>query len=312
MGKLEDYAVIHPYFLRATGNQLRVSCERPYEMEANPELDVRITSLVYTADQPYATVFPVQDVLQLRTQITAASLPANLTGSFDWRQPIPVWKWTQDAAIADTDVNRNSLKATVESTWQSLQAMAGGDSGVKWLNVVRTTSSDFIRASELRGQSYRALDTLVDVATHLKMPGDEDPEVYFAKAAKRGDRYAGAGMVYDAPSNHPPVKRLADGRLPPRLRLVPLSEFGELRMELMANGRLARMTNRHGASLIHFRSNYYDGNRGAPDSDFFICDIWFRLNEQQQWEVAAVYPETGHTRNMHNVTLDEMIKRLPY
>ncbi|QHJ00385.1 hypothetical protein GT347_21830 [Xylophilus rhododendri] len=310
---MEGYAAIHPWFLRAGRNELRI------EYRGAPEgaLDYRVASIDYEAGQDLGTVFPEQELLRL--QSTAAD-PASASGhtasgGFAWDHAAGR-SWDGAPPIADTPARRESLQAAVQRFWSALDALAGlppdAEPASRLAAESRAAIHEFIEASESRGRPFTLVEELIGIAATLQLAGDQPPEL-FLKA--RDDAFEAArrkGPQDDAPSPHPPVARRADGTLPPRLSLRTLASFDGLSMERFADGRLARLADRGGDPAIQFVSNYSDGNRGAPHPLRFLCDLWWRLDAQQQWQLAAIYPTQAARQVLPNPWPQRLFELQPY
>uniref|UniRef100_UPI001301FFE4 hypothetical protein n=1 Tax=Pelomonas sp. KK5 TaxID=1855730 RepID=UPI001301FFE4 len=243
------------------------------------------------------TVFPERELLA----------PAG-SGSFAWSGP--AWAWTQ-AAPAGADA-KAGLQAAVESLWKQLDSQAGKPLAAGAAASMKASMKDFVQASELRGRPYTGADELLQVAAAQALPGDKAPEAFLKDEEARARSRDGQRARDDERGAHPPVARRADGSLPPRLALRPLASLGELRVQLLAGGRLARLTDAGGEPVIQFQSNYHDGPRGRGNTVRYMADPWFRRNAAGQWELDAIYPTQAAHQVLDNAWPQEVLEQLPY
>ncbi len=257
--------------------------------------------MAYVAGQDLGTVFAESELLRLA--------PGTPSGSFGWPD-VPAWAWTQAPAIADTPENRQGLQAAVRRFRDDLDGLAGKAVPAGHAQAIKASIREFIQASELRGRRYTLADELLQVASSLMLPGDKTPEALLKDLDAQRQARRGQPARDDERAAHPTVARRADGSLPPRLSLRKLD--GELRMQLFAGGRLARLTDAQGEPVIQFVSNYSDGPRGSPNPVRFVCDPWFRKNAAQQWELDTIYPMQAARQVLDNPWPQEALEQQPY
>lgn len=310
--RMQGYAAIHPYFLRPGANEVRID----YTASGPGRLEIRVAALDYTPGQPLGTVFPDRELLRLgATPAHATAQPQRLAGTFEWTG-VPAWRWTNGPVIADTAESRQGLQDAVERLLGSLNALAGFSTAqarsAPAVQGIEASLQEFVQASELRGPAFTLLDDLLGIASALKLADDESPEAFLQRLDTRYQARRTQPSADDEPSAHPPVDRLADGRLPPRVSLRPLGSFDGLVMELFADARLARLTDRSGEPVVQFVSNYWDGARGSPNPVRFVCDPWFRKNASQAWELAAIYPSQRTHQTLANPWPQDLLEQQPY
>lgn len=302
---LARYAVLHPYALRPRDNLLRLDLGAVGD--APVQIDLRPAMMRFTPGQPRGTVYPLTELGRLSRSVGAGSAAQRLELAFDC-PGLPAWDWVEAPVIEDTPAQRDSLQAAVQVVWDGLYRAGSGTLPADWVASVRASTADFQRASALGGRPAWALDRLLEVATQLQLPGDESPE-QFVRSLER--RQGGRDDRDDASTAKPPL-RLPNGQWPPRVQLRYLSVFGPLTMQTLAHGRLARLTDALGQSLIQFQSNYPDGPRGRAGTVRLAVDPLFRLNARQQWELAALYPTSLAAIVMTDDWPHQMLDKLPY
>ncbi|MBQ0946241.1 hypothetical protein KAK07_23075 [Ideonella sp. 4Y16] len=303
---LARYAVLHPYALRPRGNLLVLDLGAVGDVPV--QVDLRPAMMRFTPGQPRGTVYPLTELGRLSRSVGAGSAAQRLELAFDC-PGLPAWDWVDAPLIDDTPARRESLQTAVQAVWEGLYRAGSGTPPTNWVASVRASTADFQRASALGGRPAWALDRLLEVATRLQLPGDESPE-QFVRSLERPS--GGRDSRDDAPTVADLPARLPNGQWPPRVQLRYLSVFGPLTMQTMAQGRLARLTDAHGQSLIQFQSNYPDGPRGRPETVRLAVDPLFRLNARQQWELAALYPTSLASIVMTDDWPHQMLDKLPY
>jgi hypothetical protein len=317
--KLTSYCALHPYFLKRGANELRLE----YTLDpsyAAPEdrgpwtLDCRVASINYSPGKELGTTFSEKELLRLTSPALRkgeeSGMPKSARGTFDWPEG-PDWSWTKGEKIEDTAANRKSLEAAASKFWNELNGVAGKPVPASLAASVRASVQEFIQASELRGRRFTFLDELLETASKLALPGDKTPEEFLReREQQQKKKNRGAAERDDEESGHPPVARLANGQLPPRVALRKLDTFDGLEMSLMGDGHLARLSGTGGESLIQFVSNYHDGPRGRPDETRLKCDLWFRKNKE--WELSAVYPTLGAGMVLESNWPQELFEMQPY
>lgn len=300
------YSVLHPYALRPTGNVLQADLGTLNGPAS--KLDLQVVSLGFQPGQPLGTTFPLTLLGGLNASVREGAAAQLLQSRFD-SPGCPVWDWVNAPLIEDTVPMRESLRVALGDTWDALYRMGSGTQPAGWLESVRSSTRDFQVASERGGKKALALDRLIDVATKLRLPNDESPEEFLRRVEARTKRPT---TLDDAPAQGGLPQRLANGALPPRLKLRYLSSYEGLTMQTLGQGRLARMTDAAGEPLIQFQSNYPDGPRGRSHTVRFTCDPLYRLNLRQQWELAALYPTSMAAIAMANPWPQELLDALPY
>jgi hypothetical protein len=153
---------------------------------------------------------------------------------------------------------------------------------------------------------------LLETASKGALPADQTPEEFLREREDRQKKSRGVPTPDDEQLAHPPVTRTRDGKLPPRVSLRKLDSFDALEMSLLGDGRLARLTGAGGESVIQFVSNYRDGSRGAPGEIRLKCDLWFRRNAKDQWELDAIYPTLTAKLVLNNSWPQELFELQPY
>lgn len=318
--KLASYCALHPYFLKRGANQLRVE----YALDSSymtPDdkgpwhLEYGVASMEYRTEQDLGTTFAEKEVLR----VVSPALPKNadsstlktLSGSFTWSEG-PEWAWTKSKKIEETPANLKSLRVAAQKFWDELSEMFGEPVSSKFAKSTRASIQEFIRASEMHGKPFTFLDELLETASKLALPGDKSPEEFLREREERYNSRRRAIVPKDAESPHPAVTPLPNGKLPPRVSLRKLDSFDNLQMSLLADGRLARLTGEGGESLLQFVSNYYDGPRGAPGGTRLKCDLWFRKNAKDQWELDAIYPTATANLALDNSWPQELFELQPY
>jgi hypothetical protein len=318
---LASYCALHPYFLKHGPNEVRVEYALiPSYMTPDDQgpwqLEYRVASMEYRTGKELGTIFPEKELLRLASPAlprnAESAKPKTLTGSFKWSEG-PEWSWTKGRKIEDSSANRKSLQAAVQEFWNQLNSLFGKPIPAAFARSTRSSIQEFIRASELRGKRFTFLDELLETASKLALPGDKSPEEFLREREQHSNRQQrGVAVPDDAESPHPPVTRLADGKLPPRVSLRKLDSFDNLQMSLLADGHLARLTGSGGGSVLQFVSNYHDGPRGAPDETRLKCDLWFRKNAKDQWELDAIYPTATANLALNNSWPQELFELQPY
>ncbi|MBQ0961572.1 hypothetical protein KAK06_21715 [Ideonella sp. 4Y11] len=303
--KLSRYAVLHPYALRPTGNVLRAGLGAA---AAASTVDLQVALMRFSPGQPRGTVYPLSELGRLRTTLNEGAAAQQLEMRFDW-PGLPAWDWTEAPQIDDTPARRDSLGVAMQGVWDALYRMGSGNASADWLAGARSSMRDFLRASALGGRPAWALDRVVEVATRLQLPGDESPEDFMRRLERPS---AGRDTRDDAPAPGRLPQRLPNGQWPPRVGLRYLSAFEGAKLHTLAQGRLARLTDAQGQSLIQFRSHYPDGPRGRADTVRLAVDPLFRLNARQQWELAALYPTSLASIVMTDDWPHQMLDMLPY
>jgi hypothetical protein len=317
--KLSSYCALHPYFLKRGANELRIE----YALDpsyATPEnggpwaIDCRVASINYTPGKEIGTNFAEKELLRLTSPTLRkggeSAKTKSARGTFDWAEG-PDWGWTKGEKIEDTAANRKSLEAAAAKFWNELNGLAGKPVPASFATSVRASIQEFIQASELRGKRFTLLDELLETASKLALPGDQIPEEFLREREQRQKKKRpGEPDRDDEESGHPPVARLANGQLPPRVSLRKLDTFDGLEMSLMGDGRLARLSGAGGESLIQFVSNYHDGPRGRPEETRFKCDLWFR--KKGAWELSAIYPTRAAGMVLDSTWPQELFEMQPY
>jgi hypothetical protein len=304
---LSRYAVLHPYALRPSGNLLRA--ELGAASSAASTVDLRVVVMRFSPGQPRGTVYPLTELGRLTGAVREGAAAQQLEARFDW-PGLPAWDWVDAPVIEDAPARRDSLRTALDSTWDALYRMGSGTPSADWAASVRSSTRDFLRASAWGGRPDWALDRLIEVATRLRLPGDDSPDEFVRRQERRPQ---GAATRDDAPAPGEGLpQRLPNGQWPPRLSLRYLSRYEGLRMHTLAQGRLARLTDAQGQSLIQFQSNYPDGPRGRPETVRLAVDPLFRLNARQQWELAALYPTSLASIVMTDDWPQQMLDKLPY
>jgi len=318
--KLASYCVLHPYFLKRGANELRIeyALDPSFMTPDDPgpwHLDYRVSSMEYTTEKEYGTIFPEKELLRLTSPAlrknAASEKLKTLTGSFKWSEG-PAWTWTKAKEIENTPQNRKTLQAAFEKFWNDLNGMFGKPVAPEFAKNTRASIQEFIQASELRGKRFTFLDELLETSSKLALPGDETPEQFLRKREERSKNRRRLETRDDEESPHPPVTPLPNGQLPPRLSLRKIESFDSLEMSLLGDGRLARLTGSGGQPVIQFVSNYHDGHRGRPGETRFKCDPWFRKNAKGQWELDAVYPTLTTNLTLDNNWPQELFELQPY
>lgn len=318
--KLASYSALHPYFLKRGDNELRIEYALDLSYMTPDDhgpwkLDCRVSSMEYTTAKDLGTVFPEKELLRLASPTLPKDAESaklkTLTGSFAWPEG-PAWAWTRAKPIENTPENRKSLEAAVGKVWNELNGMFGRPVPSDFAGSTRASIQEFIQASELRGRRFTFLDELFETASKLALPGDKTPEEFLRERETRRQSRPGQPTRDDDQSAHPAVTPLPNGQLPPRLSLRKLESFDGLEMSLLGDGRLARLTGSGEQSVIQFVSNYPDGPRGRPNETRLKCDLWFRRNAKDQWELDAVYPTLTANLALDNNWPQELFELQPY
>jgi hypothetical protein len=317
---LASYCALHPYFLKHGPNEVRAEYAlNPSYMTPDDQgpwrLEYRVASMEYRTGEELGTTFPEKELLRLASPPLAkneeSAKTKTLSGVFTWSDG-PEWSWTKSKKIENTPANRKSLQAAVQSFWDELNGMSGKAVQAELAHGVRTSIHEFIQASELRGKRFTFLDELLETASKGALPGDKTPEEFLREREQLQKGRGGPAAPDDEQLAHPPVARTADGKLPPRVSLRKLDSFDALEMSLLGDGGLARLTGVGGESVIQFVSNYRDGSRGAPGETRLKCDLWFRKNAKEQWEVDAIYPTATANLGLNNSWPQELFELQPY
>lgn len=315
IGAGSRYLVIHPYVLKSTGNELKVQSSKG-GFSADP-FEFNFVSMDFDSNKELGEIFPVQKLLQISSsQEKKNSADADqsqiITGQFDWKDA-KNYSWTKSSVIENDPKHFETLKSAVQKIWDQLDQMTGKPTDQKWIDSVSKETAEFIQASQQSGGHYSAIKDLAFVASHLRLEKDLSPEEYVKQAEATYEAFQkkhANGKYHDGPSA-PTYTKTADGKLPSRVRLVPLSDMKNLKMELMGDGRLARLTNAAGP-VISFISNYNDGSRNQPNEKRFEVDLWFRLNAKQEWQLDAVYPSSRISAYGPSLWPQQVMKALPY
>ena len=317
--KLTNYCALHPYFLKRGANELRLEFALDLSYMTPDErgpwsLDCRVASISYTAGKELGTSFPEKELLRLAPPALPrkeeSAKPRNVSGVFDW--PEGEWRWTKGEKIEDTAANRKSLEAAAAKFWNELNALAGKPVPAGFAASTRTSIQEFIQASELRGKRFTLLDDLLETSSKLALPGDQTPEDFLREAEQRQKSGRGAAARDDEESAHPQVKRLPNGKLPPRVSLRKLDSFQGFEMSLLGEGRLERLSGTGGESVIQFVSNYHDEPRNRSQEIRLKYDLWFRKNAQGAWELDAIYPTLAAGLVLDNNWPQELFEMQPY
>jgi hypothetical protein len=317
---LASYCALHPYFLKHGANEVRVEYAlNPSYMTPEDQgpwhLEYRVASMEYRTEKELGTIFPEKELLRLASAPLAkngeSAKPKTLTGSFKWSEG-PEWAWTKGKKIEDTSANRKSLRVAVQKFWDELDSLFGKPVPAEFARSTRSSIQEFIQASELHGKPFTFLDELLETASKLALPDDKSPEEFLREREQRYNSKRGAVVPKDAQSPHPAVTPLPNGKLPPRLSLRKLDSLDDLEMSLLADGRLARLTENAGESVLQFVSNYHDGPRGAPGGTRLKCDLWFRKNAKDKWELDAIYPTATANLALDNNWPQELFELQPY
>lgn len=317
---LASYCALHPYFLKHGSNEVRVEYAlNPSYMTPDDQgpwrLEYCVASMEYRTGKELGTIFSEKELLRLAspalTKDAESAKAKSLAGSFKWSEG-PEWAWSKAKPIEDSSANRKSLQAAVQKFWDELDALFGKPVPADFARSIRSSIQEFIQASELHGKRFTFLDEVLEAASKGALPGDKSPEEFLREREQRQKSQGGIAVPDDAESPHPPVTRLASGKLPPRLSLRKLDTFDSLRMSLLADGRLARLAGNGGESVLQFVSNYHDGPRGAPGETRLKCDLWFRKNAKDQWELDAIYPTATANLALNNSWPQELFELQPY
>ncbi len=317
---LASYTALHPYFLKRGANELRLEYALDLSAlapdDAGPwHLECRVAAMNYITAKELGTIFAEEELLRLASpplpKREESTQRKTLTGSFAWTEG-PKWAWTKAKPIENTPKNRKSLEAAVGKVWNDLNGLAGRPVPPDFAAGTRASIQEFIQASELRGKPFTFLAELLETSSRLALPGDKSPEEFLRDREARRQSRRGQPTRDDEPSAHPEVTPLPDGKLPPRLALRKLEAIGALEMSLLGDGRLARLTGDGGQSVIQFVSNYHDGARGEPGETRLKCDLWFRKNAKDHWELDAIYPTLMAGLALSNSWPQELFELQPY
>lgn len=340
--RMQRYLVLHPYFLRAEGNRLmatyRLNGHHIADDDAGPwRLDLRMALVDWPGmpvDQPNEyrerelARFVSPDLVRADDQVEKS-----LTGTFAWSAPLPVWSWTSGIAIEDSEKTKTSLYVEYRAFHAELVALrtahlAAPDSKQPpaMVAALRASMREFIQASELRGVPYTLHEELAYAAQHWSLR-DYDlemaaraaalaklpkltPEQERAEAERKLKEQFVTVVAHDTPVDTDPEPD-ADGKLPPRLTLAPLPDLADVKLTLLGDGTLARLTVADtDAPLVSFFSNYADGPWGSRYSTKLQADIWFRRDASGRWVVDALWPQTSAIEKWG--TLDDLLDGLHY
>jgi hypothetical protein len=318
--KLASYCALHPYFLKPDANELRVEYALiPSYMTPDDQgpwqLEYRAALMEYQTGKELGTIFSEKELLRLASpplpKNAESAKPKTLVGSFKWSADHE-WAWIKGKKIEDTSANRKSLQAAVQEFWSRLDSLFGKPVPADFARSTRASIQEFIQASELHGKRFTFLDELLETASKLALPGDKSPEEFLREREQRYNSKRGDVIPRDAESPHPAVTPLPNGKLPPRVSLRKLDSFDDLQMSLLADGRLARLAGNGGESVLQFVSNYHDGPRGAPGKTRLKCELWFRKNAKNGWELDAIYPTATANLALNNSWPQELFEMEPY
>jgi hypothetical protein len=291
--------VVHPYYLRAD-NVVTAEANLDDSLVAKEDqgpwsFAAAITRFEVGPDSRATEAAPTV-LAELQTESVTRGNTAKRKSKearFAWKDPLPVWAWNTAPVIKNDNATRDALYAELTAFHAGLVSLhdekTPAADKAKLRDRVKASTRDYVAACELYGKKDTFLDDLFAAATTLGLPGDEAVRAEAKKPKKR--RPPELAPAHDEPRVTGPEDFAMD-----HLSLSPLPPKGELQLDVMADGRLARLVSGGSRSPIALHSNWPDGGWGAVGDEKVEAEVWFRKGKDGAWEVDAVV--NGRTRHL--------------
>lgn len=305
-----NVSAVHPYFL-TSDNLVRLEATLDESLVGHDEkgpwhVDVRIAAVSLDEPPGFMGTWTEEELVRIKTAPSALGdkMRKKAEGRFAWNGPVPRWSWTTAPLLTKDAATKDAVHAALSAFHGNLVALGNGKlkgaERERFTTAVKAQAREYEAACAFYGKRRSFPDELFQAAATLSLPGDD------AVRAEVRNRKPRPPRLEPRHDEHPePDPADYEGK---HLTLMPLAQKSELELELIGDGRLARLVGSSGPPIV-FRSNWPDGGWGAVGDTKVEADVWFRKGKDGAWEVDALVDADNRNLSLLDDTLPELLER---